>query len=140
MAIVEFTVKNTNLNSARKRMQYASEKAKHATALQMAKDTDPYVPASSVKLLARATRVENDTIIYPGPYARYLYYGKLMIDPKTGSSFATKGASKVVTGTKLQYSHAVHSKAQDHWFEAAKAQNKDKWVRFMEKAVTRYPG
>lgn len=103
-------------------------------ALQMAKDTEPYVPART-KSLANRTRVEDDVIIYPGPYARFLYYGKLMIDPKTGSSWATKGATKVVTGKNLDISTAVHGKAQAHWFEASKAQNKQKWVRVAGKVM-----
>lgn len=111
-----------------RRMAHASEEAKHAVAIQAARDTEPFVPALT-KSLADRTRVEGDTIIYPGPYAHYLYIGKLFVDPNTGSPFAPYGAVKVITGTGLKYSKAVHSKAQDHWFEASKAQNVEKWIR-----------
>ena len=132
MADLKFTVDTKkfarDLKRVDQRMRFAGEGAEHALAVQMAKDTDPYVPAMT-KSLANRTMVSGDTIIYPGPYARFLYYGKLMIDPNTGSSWAPKGATKVVDpgGKDLSISKAVHSKAQAHWFEASKAQNLQKW-------------
>ena len=81
--------------------------------------------------------MEDDTIIYPGPYARFLYNGQLMIDPNTGSPWAAKGATKVVTGKDLNISTAVHGKAQSHWFEASKAQNLDKWMRVAGRVMQR---
>lgn len=119
-----------------KRVRFAGSGAKHAVAIQIAKDTEQYVPART-KSLSDRTRVDGDTIIYPGPYARFLYYGKLMIDPNTGSPWAPKGATKVVTGKDLNISKAVHSKAQSHWFEASKAQNKEKWIRVAGRAMKR---
>jgi len=41
-------------------------------------------------------------IRYTSPYARYLYYGKLMLT-KSGSSWAKKGEKKYVTTTDLKY-------------------------------------
>lgn len=132
--MVKFTVNASGFNRIAAQMASAGPKAKHAMALQMAKDTEPYVPART-KSLANRTQVQGDIIIYPGPYARFLYYGKLMIDPKTGSAWAPKGATKVVTGKDLDISTAVHGKAQAHWFEASKAQNKQKWVRVAGKVM-----
>lgn len=119
-----------------KRIRLAGSGAKHMVALQIAKDTEPYVPART-KSLANRVIVQDDVIIYPGPYARFLYYGKLMIDPNTGSPWAPKGATKVVTGKDLNISTAVHSKAQSHWFEASKAQNLEKWRRVAGRAMQR---
>lgn len=120
------------------RIRFAGEGAKHALAVQMAKDTDPYVPART-KSLANRVIVRQDTIIYPGPYARFLYYGKLMIDPDTGSPWAPKGATKVIDpgGRDLDIKKKVHSKAQAHWFEASKAQNLEKWKRVAGRVVQR---
>lgn len=132
--MVKFTVNASGFNRIAAQMASTGPKAKHAMALQMAKDTEPYVPART-KSLANRTQVQGDIIIYPGPYARFLYYGKLMIDPKTGSAWAPKGATKVVTGKDLDISTAVHGKAQAHWFEASKAQNKQKWVRVAGKVM-----
>ena len=119
-----------------KKLAVASTKAEHTVAIQAAKDTSPYVPMLTGSLNTR-TQVEGGSIIYPGPYARYLYYGKLMVDPNTGSSYAPKGGTKVLTDKNLVFNKAIHPQAQDHWFDASKAQNLDKWIRVAEKAVKR---
>ncbi|MCU6704239.1 minor capsid protein [Muriventricola aceti] len=111
-----------------------ASRAEHILALQIKKDTTPFVPALTGSLSTR-TRVEEGTVIYPGPYARYLYYGKLMVDPETGSSYATKGKSKVKTDKDLIFNQAMHVMAQSHWFEASKAQNLKKWIDVADKAV-----
>lgn len=130
MAGVKLTVETKRfareMGRVGQRMAGVSPRAAHILAVQMAKDTEQYVPALT-KSLSNRTRVDGDAIIYPGPYARFLYNGKLMIDPNTGSAWAPKGAAKTVTGKDLNISTAVHGKAQSHWFEASKAQNLPKW-------------
>lgn len=114
-----------------------ADKAGRAVADQIQKDTSPYVPYLTGSLDDR-TRVEGNTVIYPGPYARFLYYGKVMIDPETGSTWSKRGNTKVVTDRNLVFTKDFHPEAQDHWFEASKAQNLDKWLRVAEKAVKKY--
>ena len=134
--MLKFTV-HSNLSGIGPMLRNASDKAQTAVAIQAQKDTSPYVPALTGSLDQR-TRVEENQIIYPGPYARYLYYGKLMVDPATGSSYAPKGTTKVLTDKNLVFNKAMHSQAQDHWFEASKAENMSKWLRVAGKAVKRY--
>ncbi len=128
---------NVNMDGAAQAVDGACKKASHAVAVQVAKDTEPFVPARTLSLSNR-TLVEGSKVIYPGPYARYLYYGKLMVDPETGSSFAPKGGTKVLTDKDLVFSKSVHGQAQARWFEVSKAQNIDKWVRVAEKAAKKY--
>lgn len=59
------------------------------------------------------------------PYGRFLYYGKVMVDPETGSPFARKGEKKVVTDRPLTYSNP---NAVPEWFEAAKKQHLTQWL------------
>lgn len=134
--MVKFTV-HTDLSRIGPMLRNASDKAQHAVAIQAQKDTSPYVPALTGSLDQR-TRVDGNQIIYQGPYARYLYYGKLMVDPTTGSSYAPKGGTKVLTDKNLVFNKAMHSQAQDHWFEASKSENMDKWLRVAGKAAKRY--
>lgn len=134
--MLKFTVRS-DLSGIGPMLRNASNKAQHAVAIQAQKDTSPYVPALTGSLDQR-TRVDENQIIYPGPYARYLYYGKLMVDPATGSSYAQKGSTKVLTDKDLVFNRAMHSQAQAHWFEASKAENMDKWLRVAGKAVKRY--
>ena len=125
----------------------AATKAEHKLAVQVASDTSPYVPALTGSLDER-TYVDGDQIIYPGPYARYLYYGKVMVDSKTGKGPARffdkmgneiiafpKGSKLTETNKNLVFSKAMHSRAQAHWFEASKAQNINKWVRVAAKEM-----
>ena len=127
----------TDLFRLAPRLEDASQRAAHAAAIQAEKDTSPYVPALTGSL-DRQTRVENNQIVYPGPYARFLYFGKVMVDPATGSPFAPRGGTKVVTDKNLVFSRAMHAQAQAFWFEASKAENLDKWLRVAGKALTRY--
>ena len=131
---MRFTLNIQELNEIARRFERASPQARRAVAEEIKSDTEPFVPAQTKHLVNRV-QTRGDTIIYPGPYARFLYFGKLMIDPKTGSSWARKGASKVVTGKDLDISKSVNSKAQSHWFEASKALNREKWLRVAERSM-----
>lgn len=124
-----------------RKLSMAASRSEYILAVQVRKDTEPFVPASDAPAgMHIRTQVHGNTIIYPGPYARYLYYGKLMVDPETGSAWARKGATKVLADKNLVFRKDVHSKAQSHWFEASKAQNLDKWIRIAAKEVTRGKG
>lgn len=134
--MLKFTVHTSGLSVIPERLKDASEKAEHTVAIQVQKDTSPYVPALTGSLDQR-TRVDGSEVIYPGPYARYLYHGKVMVDPETGSAYAPKGGTKVVTDKNLVFNKAMHSQAQAYWFEASKAENMDKWLRVADKEVKR---
>lgn len=132
--MVKFSVQMSGISSIPENLASASEKAEHLVAVQVQKDTSPYVPALTGSLDQR-TRVDGGNVVYPGPYARYLYYGKLMVDPETGSSYAKAGSTKVLTDKGLVFNKAMHSQAQSHWFEASKSENLEKWVRVADKEV-----
>lgn len=134
--MLKFKVHADGLNELAWKLAQSCSKAEHIAAEQVRKDTSPYVPALTGSLDNR-TQVADGQVIYPGPYARYLYYGKLMVDPETGSSYAKAGSTKVLTDKDLVFNQATHAQAQSHWFEASKAQNLGKWERVMEKAVKR---
>lgn len=114
-----------------------TNKAAHAVAEQIKSDTEPFVPMRN-GYLKNQTKVVGNTVVYPDPYARFLYYGKVMVDPQTGSPWASAGATKVVTDRDLVFTTDFHPRAQSHWFEASKAENLDKWVRVAQKAVDKY--
>ena len=124
--MLKFSVHTEGLDAIKDKLAEGCTKAEHTVAL--------HVPALTGDL-DRRTRVDGSKVIYPGPQSRYLYYGKLMVDPETGSSYAPKGGTKVLTDKDLVFSKAVHGQAQSHWFEASKAENLEKWVRVSDKAV-----
>lgn len=145
--MLKFDVRFEGEQAIKAALQKSSTKAEHIVAQQVAKDTSPFVPAANESLDQR-TRVDGSQIIYPGPYARYLYNGKVMVNAATGkgpSHFIgkngneviafPKGSKLVATDRNLVFRTDVHPQAQDHWFEASKAQNLEKWVRVAQKAV-----
>ena len=63
------------------------------------------------------------------PYGRFLYMGKVMVDPLTNSPWARKGATKVVTDRNIVFDKTENPFATDHWFDAAKTENVKSWVK-----------
>lgn len=134
---VTFAMHFGGMEAIKDKLAESCTRAESIVGQQVIKDTAPFVPALTGSLTIR-TRLDGNKIIYPGPYARFLYYGKVMVDPQTGSTFAPKGGMKVLTNRDLVFSKAMHPQAQSHWFEASKAQNLDKWIRIAEKAVKKF--
>ena len=147
MSFLKVGIKDNFSSALMRKLQEAGPRAAHAVAIQIASDTEPFVPALNKSLVNR-TRVIGSSVVYPGPYARYLYNGKVMVDAATGKGpmhFVDKYGNEVVlfpkgstlkeTDRNLVFTKSVHSQAQDHWSEASKAQNLDKWVRVAGKAV-----
>ena len=136
---LKVTVETSGFDDAKQAIAERCKQAEHVLAVQIEKDTQPFVPALTGSLSTR-TRVVGNEVIYPGPYARFLYYGKVMVDQNTGSTWAPKGGTKVVTDRNLVFTKTMHPQAQAFWFEASKAQNIDKWARVAQKAVKKYGG
>lgn len=134
---VTFAMHFGGMEAIKDKLAESCTRAESIVGQQVIKDTEPFVPALTGSLTIR-TRLDGNKIIYPGPYARFLYYGKVMVDPQTGSTFAPKGGTKVLTNRDLVFSKAMRPQAQSHWFEASKAQNLDKWIRIAEKAVEKF--
>lgn len=134
---VTFSMHFGGMEAIKDKLAESCTRAESIVGQQVIKDTAPFVPALTGSLTIR-TRLDGNKIIYPGPYARFLYYGKVMVDPQTGSTFAPKGGTKVLANRDLVFSKAMHPQAQSHWFEASKAQNLDKWIRIAEKAVEKF--
>lgn len=68
---------------------------------------DPYTPMQQGTLKQPGTSVQiienGKAIRWNGPYARYLYYGKLMIGEHSRSAFAKLGERKALTDKDLTF-------------------------------------
>lgn len=141
---MKFTVHTEGLDDLKYRLSLGCSKAAHAVAMRAAKDTEKYVPMRTGSLRQR-TLVAGNEIVYPGPYARYLYYGKYMVDASTGKGPMhyidakgnehikyRKGAHLVPTERDLVF-HSPNTRS--HWFEYSKSQNLEKWKETAAKAV-----
>lgn len=119
-------------------------KTEKAMAYQIMKDTRPFVPADTMSLNNR-TFVRGNYIIYPAPYARYLYYGKRMVNALTGKGPRyipevgwrwPKGATLRPTDEPLNISTAVHKDATSYWMEASKKRNMKTWAKIAARIYT----
>lgn len=89
-------------------------------------DCKPLMPLVIGDLQQRSHTENNGRrVVFPGPSGRFLYMGKVMVDPDTGSPWARRGVKKVVTNRPLHYSRPG---ATSHWFDAAKARNGEYWI------------
>ena len=61
-----------------------------------------FVPMDNGMLRRNKTYPKNNEIKYTSPYAKYQYYGKLMLT-KNGASWAKLGEKKVLTSKNLKY-------------------------------------
>lgn len=83
----------------------------------------PYTPMLGgilMKSPALGTQIGSGNIVYLNPYARYQYYGKLMVSSLTGSAYASMGEKKVLTDKDLIHSTSKHPLAGPYWFERMK--------------------
>lgn len=83
------------------------------------------------------TVIGNGMLVQATPYARYQYYGMLMVDPitlkgsfydpRTGRHWSRPGVSKIMdpNGRTLNYNTVKSPKAGSHWFERMVADHKD---------------
>lgn len=147
MSFLKISMKDNFSAPLMKKLQEAGPRAAHAVAEEIKRNTEPFVPARNKSLVNR-TQVVDGQIIYPGPYARYLYYGRVMVFEEPPYLRAVNGKEvlshygqrKKPIDKPLKISKAVHPQAQSHWFEASKAQNLDKWVKAAEEAMDRELG
>lgn len=130
---LSFKVHTEGMNEILETLASCATRAEHIVAHQVKKDTERFVPMRTGSLRQR-TRVVGNQVIYPGPYARYLYYGKLYVDPVTGNPFAGKGVTKVPATPERDLIYH-HPGTCSHWFEVSKTRNIDKWLRTAQKAV-----
>lgn len=144
MSYLKISVQDNFSDALTKKLQAAGPRAAHTVAVQIEKDTEPFVPARTKSLVNR-TQVLDGQVIYPGPYARYLYYGRVMVfeDPPYLRTVNGKevlshyGQRKRPIEKPLKISKAVNPKAQSHWFEASKAQNLERWEKGAAEEIER---
>lgn len=125
---------NISFNTARTAAQIraAGERAVGIIAQTVLDDINEYVPDDQGQLIdssATHSDVLHGALVWATPYARYLYHGVLMVDPKTGSAYAREGQTKVVASPEVQlkFDKGKSPKAGSHWCERAYADKHDEW-------------
>lgn len=109
--------------------------------------SDPYLPFGSAGSFRAMSYISNgkDSIIYALPYARYHWFGKLMVDPitKKGAFYnplygfwSRPNVQKVLTNRDLNYQGSPMRGSR--WVERAWIDNKDAIISATEKYAERY--
>ncbi len=85
----------------------------------------PYRTGATIKLMTIRTDVRKPQVVVDTPYARYLYYGMLMVDPITGKGafynpdtdryWSRPGVRKVLTNTPLKFNTGKNPQAGPYW-------------------------
>ena len=107
---------------------------------EIVKDSAKYTPMRTGVLkqsVIPSSTIDDKYLIWNTPYARYLYHGQLMVDPKTGSPYARFGVKKVLKrpGVKLKYYKGANAAANSFWVRRAKEANITKWIDIYKKGV-----
>ena len=92
---------------------------------------NPYIPMDNGMLRRNKAYPSNHEIKYISPYAKYQYYGKLML-AKNGSSWAKLGEKKVVTSKNLKY-HTSGTGA--HWDKLMLQRHKNDLIKDVENYI-----
>ena len=110
----------------------------------------PYMPMQTglfidvTRAMSAALAGTGTVVAAAPPMGRFLYEGKTMVDELTGSTWARKGAEKVIVSQfsgetqakpKLEYSKHAHPDVTSHWFEKAKENHGAEWIKKAKKTA-----
>lgn len=122
-----------NVDLSRFEKQYG--KAQYALDSAVMTSMIPYMPHRTGTFI-NVTREMSSAIAGSGvvvaaapPFGRFLYEGKVMVDPETNSPWARAGARKVVIDKDLNYDRSHNPKVTASWFDTAKQNHCESWVR-----------
>lgn len=100
---------------------------------------EPYMPKRTgtfinvTKAMSAAIAGSGTVIAAAPPFGRFLYEGKVMVDPETNSPWARPGAKKIVIDKDLNYDKGRNPDVTDHWFETAKKNHLEEWLKDTKK-------
>lgn len=118
------------INISRFRKQF--EQAQWYLGNQVLQDCKPFMTHRTGSLQQRSMVLrEGREVEFPGPYARYLYMGKKMVDRETGRGpFPTDEGPRYHRGAKLVATNVplTYSTGGPKWFDAAKAAHGEAWI------------
>lgn len=137
MADVKITL---NKQAVLQKLTEQHKKAQNAMSQQALTDCNEYCPQDQGGLKNSSqihSDFENGKLKWQTPYARHLYYGIIMVDPKTGKAcfpvgdqlYSRKGVTKVKSGREFKF----NGKACKLWAHKAASEHKEDWRLIYEK-------
>ena len=131
-----FSTPNLEMRIDLSRFEKQYENAQFVFDSSVMKDMTAYMPhvtgsqINKAKAMSASLAGSGMVVAAAPPEGKFLYEGKVMVDPLTGSPWARPGAKKVVTDKDLKYSNP---KATPHWFETAEKKHGDSWIKAVKK-------
>lgn len=99
--------------------QYSeAQKYVDSEVLRLCEPYTPFLTGFLIKEGDLGTEIGSGEVVWLGPYARFQYYGKVMVGIESRSAWAKKGERKVVTDKDLTY-HGGGLRGS-FWFQRAK--------------------
>ena len=114
-------------------------KAQYALDSMVMTSMVPYMPMDTgtfinvTRGMSAAIAGSGKVVAAAPPMGQFLYEGKVMVGERTRSAFAAKGERKEVIEKPLNYSRHAHPNVTDHWFDAAKKNHGDVWIKKTKK-------
>jgi hypothetical protein len=114
-------------------------KAQYALDSMVMTSMVPYMPMDTgtfinvTRGMSAAIAGSGKVVAAAPPMGQFLYEGKVMVGERTRSAFAAKGERKEVIEKPLNYSRHAHPNVTDHWFDTAKKNHGDVWVKQTKK-------
>lgn len=114
-------------------------KAQYALDSMVMTSMVPYMPMDTgtfinvTRGMSAAIAGSGKVVAAAPPMGQYLYEGKVMVGERTRSAFAAKGERKEVIEKPLNYSRHAHPNVTDHWFDTAKKNHGDVWIKKTKK-------
>lgn len=99
-------------------------------------DTTPYVPKGGTGYLRGSGYIPDPyggEVIWGANYSHYIYMGELYL-AENGSSWAKKHEKKFPSGKPL---HFQEPGTTDHFFEEAKKEHLDSWIKHVKKEINK---
>lgn len=121
-------LRTRNLETVGKAQKYVD-----SSVLRLCSPKLPFLNGILEKSGVKHTVIGSGLVQYDTPYARFLYYGKLMVGAKTGSARARQDEIKVLTDVDLKYNGAPTRGA--FWFERMKKESKDDILNGVKRLV-----
>ena len=147
MATLGFVKIKLDLSATQKDIK----RARALLANQVLIDCRAIMPLDTGSLQSRSyVTSDNKSVVFPGPYARYLYYGNKMVNAKTGKGpalirdkYGNIVGYRYRKGTKLKVKQPIEKlkftrpEAKEKWFEEAKREHLKDWQTLVSKTIAK---